>query len=72
MKLTRSKLKEIIREEILNEATALDKAYDKLHNALQRAHVAIKQHGDRKALKAFKEWWDELDRFYPDPVQNPK
>ena len=37
----------------IHEATPLDKAYDKLHDALQRAHMAIKQHGDRKALKAF-------------------
>jgi len=61
-----------LKEGEINEASDLDKAYDKLHDALQRAHVAIKQHGDRNALKAFKEWWDELDRFYPDPVQNPK
>ncbi len=44
---------------------SLDRAYDNLHNALQKAHIAIKQHGDRKALSAFKKWWDELDRFYP-------
>ena len=61
-----------LKEGDLNEASDLDKAYDKLHDALQRAGMAIKQHGDRKALSAFKKWWDELDRFYPDPVQNPK
>ena len=66
MKLTKSKLKEMITEELLNEETPLDKAYNKLHDALQRAGLAIKQSGDRKALSAFREWWDELDRFYPE------
>jgi len=49
---------------------ALDKAYDNLHNSLLKARVAIKQHGDKKALRAFKEWWDELDRFYPPIEEN--
>ena len=61
-----------LKEPTLTEGTDLDKAYDNLHDALQRAHMAIKQHGDRKAISAFRKWWDELDRFYPDPVQNPK
>jgi hypothetical protein len=48
---------------------ALDEAYDNLHNALQKVHMVIKENqqktGDRKALKAFREWWGKLDRFYP-------
>jgi len=58
--------------EPINEATDLDKAYDILHDALVRASMAIKQHGDRKALSAFRKWWDELDRFYPQVDEGKK
>ena len=44
----------------------IDKAYDKTHDALVQMSKALQKHGNQKAIRAFKKWWDQLDRFYPE------
>ena len=67
MKITKSKLKKIIREELLNERTKLDTAYDNWHNASSNLLKAIQRDPDIKAskntdiLRAFKEAWNMAD-----------
>ena len=61
MKLTRSKLKEIMREEILNEATRLDKAYDKWHDASSALQKLVRKTKDPKLMKAFSQAWGNAD-----------
>ena len=61
MKLTKSKLKEIIREELLKEATVLDKAYDNWHNASSVLNKLIRKTKDYKLMKAFAQAWDNAD-----------
>jgi len=61
MKLTKSKLKKIIREELLKEATILDKAYDNWHNASSVLNKLIRKTKDYKLMKAFTQAWDNAD-----------
>ncbi len=68
MKLTKSKLKEIIREELLNESklneiTKLDSAYDEWHNASSILLKAIRTDSkDAKLAGTFNKAWDMADR----------
>ena len=69
MKLTKSKLKEIIREELLNEsirlmeATTLDKAYDEWHNASTILLKTIRKDSkDANLARTFNKAWDLADR----------
>ena len=43
----------------------IDKAYDKLHDALVYVDKVLSKHRDKKAFRAFKKWWNQLDNFYP-------
>ena len=43
----------------------IDKAYDDLHDALVYTDKMLKQKGYRKEHRKFKQWWNELDEFYP-------
>ena len=61
MKLTRRKLKEIIREEMLNEATSLDKAYDDWHDASVILQKLVRKTKDPKLMKAFSQAWGKAD-----------
>ena len=61
MKLTRSKLKEIIEEELLKEATPLDRTYDKWHDASSALMKVIRKTKDHKLVKAFAQAWDNAD-----------
>jgi|3_EtaG_2_1085321.scaffolds.fasta_scaffold19904_3 hypothetical protein len=61
MKLTKSKLKEIIREELLKEATSLDRAYDNWHDACYALNKAVRKTKDHKLMKAFAKSWDNAD-----------
>jgi len=63
MKLTRSTLKEIIREEIqkLNEATPLDRAYDKWHDASSALQKLVRKTKDPRLMKAFSQAWGNAD-----------
>ena len=49
----------------LKEGIDIDTAYNELHIALVNAKTALKQNGDKDALRAFLKWWDKLDQFYP-------
>ena len=69
MKLTKQKLKEIIKEELLNEsvklmeATALDKAYDEWHNASTILLKTIRKDSkDANLARTFNKAWDLADR----------
>ena len=61
MRLTKSKLKKIIREELLKEATILDKAYDNWHNASSVLNKLVRKTKDHKLMKAFAQAWDNAD-----------
>tara|TARA_Y100000034_G_C6729077_1_gene322930 strand:- start:265 stop:498 length:234 start_codon:yes stop_codon:yes gene_type:complete len=67
MKITKSKLKKIIREELLKERTKLDTAYDKWHDASSNLLKAIQRDPDIKdskntdVLRTFKEAWNMAD-----------
>ena len=61
MKLTKSKLKKIIREELLKEATMLDRAYDNWHNASSVLNKLVRKTKDYKLMKAFAQAWDNAD-----------
>jgi len=43
----------------------IDKAYDNLHTALVYVDKVLSKHSDKKAFRAFKKWWNQLDNFYP-------
>tara|TARA_B100000131_G_scaffold3487_1_gene3623 strand:+ start:1099 stop:2202 length:1104 start_codon:yes stop_codon:yes gene_type:complete len=59
------KVKKIMKKfESVNEN--IDTAYDKTHDALVQMSKALQKHGNQKAIRAFKKWWDQLDRFYPE------
>ena len=71
MKLTKSKLREIIKEELLKEATSSDKAfrilqdinplYDKWHDASSALMKVVRKTKDHKLMKAFAQAWDNAD-----------
>ena len=70
MKLTKSKLKEIIREELNEARDPYDDAYNNLHDALVKVHKAFKKEKvDNKTMSTFRAWWNKLDGFYPQPPQ---
>ena len=70
MKLTKSKLKEIIREELNEARDPYDDAYNNLHDALVKVHKVFKKEKvDNKTMSIFRAWWDKLDGFYPQPPQ---
>ena len=70
MKLTKSKLKEIIREELNEARDPYDDAYNNLHAALVKVHKVFKKEKvDNKTISIFRAWWDKLDGFYPQPPQ---
>ena len=70
MKLTKSKLKEIIREELNEAMDPYDDAYNTLQDALVNVHKVFKKEKvDSKTMSIFKTWWNKLDGFYPQPPQ---
>lgn len=79
MKITEEKLRSIVKEVIAEKMTPsktnekvnklnIDDAYNNLHDALVDVKYALEQHGDKRAFKEFKRWWNELDGFYPEPI----
>ena len=66
MKLIKSKLKQIIREELNEAKDPYADAYNDLHDALVKVHKVFKKvNVDRKTMSVFRSWWDELDGFFP-------
>jgi hypothetical protein len=66
MKITKSKLKQMIREGLNEVGDPYDGVYNNLHDALVAVHnVFKKQKVDNKTMGAFRKWWDQLDGFYP-------
>jgi len=61
MKLTKSKLRKIIREELLNEATMLDRAYDDWHDATYTLNKLVKKTKDHNLMKIIAKCWDTMD-----------
>ena len=77
MKLTKSKLKQIIKEELLNEQMNLQSVYYSIGDAIENLDWFIKRHelhrGDKKFamfvkqfLKVHKDLTKHLDKNYPD------
>tara|TARA_R100001463_G_scaffold33080_5_gene73777 strand:- start:14880 stop:16301 length:1422 start_codon:yes stop_codon:yes gene_type:complete len=61
-------LKDTLKEKRFNENKInenIDKAYDDLHDALVYTDKMLKQKGYKKEHRKFKQWWNELDGFYP-------
>jgi len=53
-------------ESKVNEALDIDKAYNNLHDALVDVKYALKDHGDKRAIRMFQKWWNALDKWYPE------
>lgn len=65
LRLANESANKIVKEDI-------DRAYDDLHNQMIKVDKALKRHGDKRAYRSFKKWWNELDKFYPALVPENK
>jgi hypothetical protein len=61
MKITKSKLKEMIKEELLNERSTIDREYDQWHDASYALNKAVRNTKDTKLMKTFAKAWDIAD-----------